>query len=320
MLRFLFGFKWQKSKAHLLLLSEFLRPHTIEDYENLSVLPWKKVLGETPSRAIKRFLREGVLKHADTAKSLEWKYKVPELKKMLKERNLPVSGNKGDLILRLIETDPTGVEEDVSGLNVLLCSELGRRIVDGYLTVEKEKGLNVERQVLEALQNRKFKEASLACSSFEAEQVFQGGVGTLSRDTTRDIAILKEIFDGNPKILKNLNNEWLVHLRLAAGMMYLWGTRAARGWLPSDWETGLAMNGDTAARMIMFYAINQVNLAQYREWGAKVVDISIAGPSSCNACKKLAKKKFRIDEVIELPYEGCTSETGCRCMVQLFGW
>jgi SAP domain len=320
MLRFLFGFKWQKSQAHLLLLSKFLRPHTIEDYENLSVMPWKKVLGETPSKAINRFLREGMLKHTDTARSLEWKYKVPDLKKMLKEHNLPVSGKKVDLILRLIETDPNGMKAYVSGLKVLICSEQGRQIADDYLAIEKKKALNAEQQVLDALQNRKFKEASLACSSFEGEQVFPSGIGIASRDTTRDIAVLKIIFDSNPRILRNLNKTWLEHLRLAAGMMYLRGLRVAKGFIPWNLETGLLLDGTTAARMIVFHAINRVHLAQYREWGARLVDISIAGPSSCDACKKIAKKKFRIDEVVELPYEGCTSETGCRCMVEVFGW
>jgi len=321
MLRFLFGFKWQKSQAHLLLLSKFLRPHTIEDYENLSVMPWKKVLGETPSKAINRFLREGMLKHTDTARSLEWKYKVPDLKKMLKEHNLPVSGKKVDLILRLIETDPNGMKAYVSGLKVLICSEQGHQIANDYLTIEKEKRLNVEQQVLYALQKLKFKEASLSCSSFEAEQVFPRGINIDWRnpDTTRNIAVLKIIFDSNPKILKNLNNEWLEHLRLAAGMMYLWGTRMAKGWLPPNLETGLVMDGDTASRMIIFHARNQVNLAQYREWGAESVEISTVNDgATCEACKKIAGKKFKIDEVIELPYERCTCEIGCRCMLQVF--
>ena len=315
MLRSFFGFKWQESKAHLLLLSKFLCPHTIEDYANADY--WKHVLGETPSKAINRFLDEGMLKRTDIAKSLEYKYKVSDLKKMLKERNLPVSGDKSDLISRLIETDPSGMEKTVSGLNILICFEQGHQIADDYLTIEKEKRLNVEQQVLDAIQNRKFKEASLSRSSFEAEQVFPSGIGIDWRnpDTTRDIAVLKIIFDSNPKILKNLNNKWLEHLRLAAGMMYLWGTGVAKGWLPPDLETELVMDGDTAARMIEFHALHQVNLAQYRERGDKSVEISTANDGlTCEACKKIAGKKFKIDEVPELPYEKCTCAMGCRCV------
>jgi len=317
LIRILFGFKWQKSQAHLLLLSKFLRPHTIEDYKNSSMLLWKHVLGETPSKAISRFLAEGMLERTDTAKSLEWKYKVPDLKKMLEERNLPISGNKSDLISRLIETDPNGMKKDISGLNVLLCSEQGHQISNDYLATEKEKRLNVEQQVLDALRNRKFKKASLLVSSFEAEQVFARGMGVdwQNHDSTRDIAVLKIIFASNPKILKNLNNEWSEHLRLAAGMMYLWGTGVAKGWLPPNLETGLVMDGDTVARMMEFHALHQINLAQYREWGNKSVKISTANDGrTCEACKKIAGKKFKIDEVPELPYEKYTCTIGCRCV------
>jgi len=321
MLRFLFGFKWQKSQAHLLLLSKFVRPHTVEDYENLSIMPWKQVLGEAPSKAINRFIGEGMLKDADNAKSLEWKYKIPDLKKMLKGRNLSVSGNKGDLILRLIKADPNGMKEDVSGLNVLICSEKGRKIADDYLASEKEKQQNLNQQVLNALQKRKFKEASLLVLSFNAEQVFPTMLGadlrnpkTLSAFNAVDIVVLKIIFTGNPKILKNLNKEWLEHLRFAAGVMHLLGRDVAKDFIPPNLETGLVLDGITAATMIELHAQNQEHLANYLELGVvKSVEILSAGYNSCEACEKMAGKKFKLDEAPELPYERCTCEMGCRC-------
>jgi hypothetical protein len=172
MFRSLFGSKWQRSQAHLLLLSKFVRPHTAEDYENLSIFSWKQVLGEAPSKAVNRFISEGMLKYADTAKRLEWKYKIPDLKKMLKERKLPVSANKSELTLRLVGSDPNGMKEFVSGLNVLVCSEQGRQTADHYLVSEKQKRHDLEQQVFNAIRNRKFKKAILLRSSFEAEQVF----------------------------------------------------------------------------------------------------------------------------------------------------
>jgi hypothetical protein len=172
MFRSLFGSKWQRSQAHLLLLSKSVRPHTAEDYENLSIFSWKQVLGEAPSKAVNRFISEGMLKYADTAKRLEWKYKIPDLKKMLKERKLPVSANKSELTLRLVGSDPNGMKEFVSGLNVLVCSEQGRQTADHYLVSEKQKRHDLEQQVFNAIRNRKFKKAILLRSSFEAEQVF----------------------------------------------------------------------------------------------------------------------------------------------------
>jgi hypothetical protein len=177
-----FRFNWRKSQAHLLLLSKFLRPHTVEDYENLSVLPWKQVLSENPKKAINRFLDEGVLKQANIAQNIERKYKISDLKKMLKERNLTTSGNKGDLILRLIEKDPAGMKEIVSGMNALICSEQGRLIVDEYLAIEKEESQKLNQQVMDALKRHNFKKASFLASSYNAEQVFTVGLGFDWRD------------------------------------------------------------------------------------------------------------------------------------------
>ena len=127
-----------------------------------------------------------------------------------------------------------------------------------------------------------------------------------------DVAMLKVMFQAKPKILSSLNDEQMGHLRLAAGMMYLWGTNQAKNWLPDDFETDLIMDNDAAARMILFYASHLRSIAQYRAAGVKTVEI-LATDDSCAACKKLARKKYKINEVPELPYEKCTSEVGCRC-------
>jgi len=319
MLKFLLGFKWQKSQAHLLLLSKFLNSHTTKDYEK-TVIPWRQLLGEHPKKAINRFFKEGMLNLADLENSLAWRYRVPDLKKMLKERNLPISGNKSKLISRLIESDPNGMKEYISGLKILICSEKGGQVANDYLTMEKEKRLNFEQQVLDALQNRNFKEASLLRSSFMAKQLFPGTIGidwqdpkSVSAITTYDISALEIIFTSNPKILKNINKEWMEYLRLKAAMGYL-GAGLSSSVLPPNLETESVMNIATAARMIIFHARNQVHLAQFREFGCKSVEISTANDGvTCEACQKIGERKYRIDKVPELPYEKCTSDTGCRC-------
>ena len=102
------GFDWQKSPAHMRLLSKFLRPRVAEDFSKTSGY-WEKQLGETPQKAIERFLDEGVLVHADFSEHLTSKFKVTELKGMLEVRGLPVSGRKSELISRLVHADPEGL-------------------------------------------------------------------------------------------------------------------------------------------------------------------------------------------------------------------
>jgi SAP domain len=329
MLRFLFGFKWRKSAAHLLLLSKFLKPHTIEDYKK-TVMPWRQPLGEHPKKAIKRFLKEGMLNRGGLADSLAWRYRLPDLKRMLKERNLPISGNKSKLILRLIEADPNGMGAHASGLKVLVCSEEGCQIAEAYLTSERERRHEVEQRIVEALQKRRFKKASLICASFEARQVFPRPILSSHGDwrspeanrkywqhfnPAYDVEILDIMFSSKPKILKDLSVSRIEHLRLAAGMMYLWGTRdVKKDLLPPNLATGLPMNSMSAARMILFHARNQGHLAQYREWGCKSVEILTGNDVwTCEACKKIGDKKYKIDKVPELPYEKCTCDVGCRC-------
>ena len=316
-LRSLFGFDWQGSSAHLLLLSKFLSPRKSAGFSKTD--DWKTVLRETPKKAIKRFLDEGMIERASLAGLLAYKYKVSDLKKMLKQRGLPVSGRKADLIERLVQADPNGMKRATHGLTVLQCSEQGRAIAEQFLANEKEKRARVEQQVLNALRRRKFKEACLMVASFEAEQVFPRGLSIKWRhyNPTRDVAMLRTIFVSRLKILAHLNDKELDQLRIAAGMMHLWGTSAAKEWLPPDFETELAMDSDAAVRMLGSYVSHQINMAEYRQSRViKAVEIYNCNDSSvCDACRKLARRKYKLNKVPELPYEKCTSEMGCRCWV-----
>jgi len=120
MLRYLFGLDWKKSPAHLLLLTKFLSPEALEGFSGSDA--WRAVLGEAPGKAIERFLGEGVIQCADVGERVAYEYRVSDLKSMLKQRDLPVSGHKRELIARLVEADAEGMEELVSGVPVFQCS------------------------------------------------------------------------------------------------------------------------------------------------------------------------------------------------------
>ena len=181
---------------------------------------------------------------------------------------------------------------------------------------DRERRTQLEQQTLQALRERRFKEASEMVSAFEAQQVFPRGVGVDWKhcNSARDVEMLKVMFNSRPKILGSLTDEQMAHLRVAAGMMYLWGTSQAENWLPDNFETELVMDNDAAARMISFHASHQFDIAQYHASGIKKVEV-LATDNSCAACKKMAKRKYKLDEVPELPYEKCTSEMGCRCTI-----
>ena len=313
---------WSKSDAHLLLLSNFLRGPSKPDYF-FEKDYWQAALGESPRQAIQRFLGEGMLVQADLAVQLTYKFKVIELKAMLKKRSLHVSGHKDDLARRLVEADPDGMKGALAGLPMLLvCSTRGCQIAGEYLAKEKVMCREAEQQTAAYLQRGMFKEASMAVAAYEARQVFPRGffaggaeVHSEHYDYTRDVDALEVIFGRTPKILGKVDEGQLGPLRLAAGMAHLWGTNQFEEWLPLGFKSGPKMDNDAAARMLMLLGIHEATIAGYRRSGVVgEVEILVARDERlCDACASIADKRFKLDEVPELPYEHCTSETGCRC-------
>ncbi len=313
MLHFFKGFDWKKSEAHLLLLSRFVRPQCPDDFAKLR--HWDRVLGESPEQAVKRFVDEGVLAASSLDVLLSYKYKTNELRDMLKQRSLPSSGRKDEMIHRLIEADPNGMEKTVKELKFLECTQQGRGIALQYLRTEGEKHTKIEQQVMEYLRKRKFKEASLAVAAYEAEQVFPRGMGMDWRhyNPERDVEILSSIFKNKPDILAQLGDDKLEVLRISACMMELWGKNEASEWLPADFETGLSMDNDAAARMLLFQSQHSETLNGYDESGVLYVEI-LATPDSCESCKKLEGKRYKLKDAPKLPNKYCIHEMGCRCV------
>lgn len=170
------GLDWQKSNAHLLLLSKFLQPRTEDDFVASDY--WTPVLGEPATQAIRRFISDGVLGQADLSAQLDYRFTGGELKRFLKERGLSASGRKRDLIGRLVQADPNGMRHLASDVPILHCSERGREIAEQFIASEKVKRSRIENQVLEHLRIRNFREASVAVASYEAGQVFSRGIGS----------------------------------------------------------------------------------------------------------------------------------------------
>jgi hypothetical protein len=312
------SFDWKKSKAHLLLLSKFIHANRFEDFARHDFWKnwWNNELGEPSSKAIKRFVDEGMLMAATDLNDLfSYKYKVTELKDMLKQRGLPVSGRKEDMIERLVHTDPEGVRKAVAGLGLLICTQRGHGIAQQYLVDSKEKRDKVERQVVEYLRNRKFREASLAVAAYETEQVFPRGMGVDWKhyNPNHDIDMLNSIFGSKPRIIAQLGDEKLEALRIAAAMMALWGENKAKKWLPANFETGLSYDNETAARMFVFHGVHRSTFEQYRSGGIDYVEV-LPALDSCESCKKLAGKHYKLNDAPELPNEHCTHKMGCRCV------
>lgn len=302
---------WRTSEAHLLLMSRFLYAQKAKD----AVPPhWEDLLGEPPQRAVDRFVSEGWLVPASLSTKLDRTLNTTEIKRLLKERGLPVSGRKDQGIERLVRVAPEEMAAKVTHLDIMECSVKARAIAERFVAERKAEREGAEVKSIEQLRLGDFKRAILTVAQFEAKQVFPRGLGIdwTKPETESDIELLNVIFESRPKILNGLAEAEWEPLRIAAAMMYLWGTNEATKWLPTDFAGIPKFNHDTAARMVLFHGHHRREMAGYI--GDRDLRIEILGSSDpCPQCKKIAGKKYSVDKLLELPYEKCTHEMGCRC-------
>lgn len=305
---------WKSSPPHLLLLSKFLRGDSPSRYA--AAEHWKSVLKEGPKEAIQRFVEDKMLEPASLAELVDFKFKASELKDMLKARQLKVSGRKPELIARLVESDMEGMVAATSDVQLLRCTPEAARIAEKYVARQDERRATTENEVLRLLERRDYVKAVRAVVAFEATQVFPRGLGIdwSNYDGSSDIKALKTIFETKPRILDDINNDLLENLRVSAGMMQLWGTNRAAPWLSEDFTTGIHLDADSAARMLVFYASHLRVMEQYKEAGVRTAEVMAVGDNlTCSACHAINGKKYRLEAALELPYANCTCEIGCRC-------
>lgn len=308
------GKDWQNSPSHLLLLSKFRHGDDPKRYKYAEY--WESALKEKPQKVIQIFLKEKMLESAELTELLNFKFKVSELKRMLKKRLLRVSGCKSELIKRLIDSDEEEMTKITKDLEILKCSIEGKRLADYYLKEEKEKKEKAEKEVIGLLRHRELLNATRIVTKFESSQVFPRGLGFDWNNYSgeSDVEVLQVIFGKIPGILYGIDKGCLESLRLAAAMTQLWGTNRASPWLSNDLKTGIHLDGDVAARMFVFHALHLRNIKQYKNAGIKTVEIlGVNDANACLTCRNISGNKYNINNVPELPNPNCTSEIGCRC-------
>lgn len=302
------------SKPVLLFLSKFLYPQSQDVFSRDT--RWAEALGELPDVIFRRLMAQGLIARAEPAVVLEWRFNTQQLRALLKERGLPVSGRKEVMVRRLVEADPDGVITAVQNYDLYSCTAEGRELAAQFLAAESETRRAVQDEVLEHLRGRRFREAAQSVARYEASQVLPRGIGIdwAHHDPSDDARSLETIFTGHPRILSGVPDDVVEPLRLSAALMHLWGTNRAPDWAPGRTDLGLRFDFDAAARMFLFYASHQLGLARFRDAGIARLELLGGQADSCQPCRRL-RKHWRIAEAIELPYEKCTSEMGCRCIM-----
>ena len=295
----------------LRLLEAFSKPTDIPQ-----LLRWWTSNIDNPSAVVEKWISDGILVTADAEAVLSKIFQIHQLKELLQNRNLPLSGNKPELIKRLLDNDKLGMEEILSDHKLFLRSPESQKIIDECKQQIKSAFEFAKQKCFELLKEGKAKDA---CKVFVAYQRYVNDPKyQISPDTVREIQCALE---STPQILSNFSPEIAKMLQVMAGMKKLWGehTSILNDWLPENLGS-VVLTDDMQAAMnyIRVSADIKLKLDDYKEF-AKQVKISFhpGDIESCNLCLALDGQIFNINEVPVLPMLGCKSKLGCQCNINI---
>lgn len=163
------NFKWQESSPHLDFLDMFTKPRDVNH-----IVTWqfvRQMIGEDAESAIDRFIRDGVLIPSTIEETLICIFQVAQLKKLLRERNLKLTGSKSELVERLVLADRSGMEKIAKKGRVMKCSPMAAELLSEH---EKKKQLALDtakKQFFNALKSSDPKSAYKIYATYQKNYV-----------------------------------------------------------------------------------------------------------------------------------------------------
>ncbi|MFZ2316100.1 MAG: SAP domain-containing protein [Gammaproteobacteria bacterium] len=304
------------NEVYLNLLSRFLKP---KDIVNSVPDHWESLLGESPQVSLNRCIENGLIVSAPLNAKVEYSNTAASLKKMLKERSLQVSGNKHELVDRLMAADEEGMLKLYGSKMIFQCSAEARVKVSNYINNQKSKLDGVIAILLTALSSRDFEKASLTIQDYESKKLDFSlpnpfALKVPPRMTSADIQELKMIFTLRPKILGELSEiEWEI-LHVVTSISHLLHGEMSPKWVPSNFQWKSKFDILTTVRMMRFHIIYINQIKKMEACGIEQGRILGCG-ASCEECLKIENRIDLLHDLPELPYESCTNEMGCRCTI-----
>jgi hypothetical protein len=280
---------------------------------------WNAVLPEPVGATLAQFRRNGWLVDAPWQEVFAARHRMDDLKGLLRDRGLRVSGKKAELAARLIEADAEGMRRRVADVKAWVLSPVTVEPVEQHLLAEKAAEAQAHDAVFSALREGRVREAVDAILAYERTRLFPRGLGI---DWHRDgigehlITQAQAILQASPGILRDVSEHELELLRPVAAMLELTGESRSNPWLPSGLIGHPRLDIETVVRMLLFHGSNTARLQGLREAGYKQVDVMTCGSASCPTCQAMDDKTFAIGRVPELPHPDCMHELGCRCLYQ----
>ena len=302
------AFDWRKSTPHFDLLDKFSKPNDV--YHVISMRSLKRELGEDTEYAIDRFIRDGALEPSTIEETMEFIFQAAQLKDFLKERDLKITGNKGELIERLIKADRSGMVNVIPKGRIMKCSANSLKLITDYKDKKKLALDSAKKQSFNALQlNDPSKAYSIYCSYQEAY------VTPNFRIDYEQVQKLTNLLTSQPKILSNVSSQNLMSLKVIAGFYQLWQDDSLEPYSSSNNLSGFK-NDRIAVNFILSHNQIAESLKNHKKYSKKVlIKIDSDDFGSCGLCQELIGKVIDIDKVPEFPMVGCISEIGCICKI-----
>jgi len=307
------------------LLTYYLKPNTLPSSHTQE--DWKNSLGAKYTTTIQRLVKSGDLRRPNLHESLQFA-RAKDIKSVLKEHDLRVSGRKAKLIERLIENAPDAAQRlaEQYATDAYVVTESGQEKASTFQKEQNQRKTQAKLQVRDFIKRGNLTAACAVINQFYIwlPPVLRPGMG-MNWDSPNGGMFL--YLDRATYILNNAHSSWIAQelpqdlresLIFAAIENELWPGRITTDGLSLSQDMKLKRPVDAFLRLFMNLAANARDLQNAKEMGITKVGIRTANDEHiCSHCQQLSSKTYFLSEVPVLPSPHCTNEI-CRCSYSLF--
>lgn len=273
---------------------------------------FEPILGCDVREAFDEMWQLGCLRAPEAEESLA-ELTVKQLKPLLQENGLKVSGKKAELIERILKgVDAEHLPKVKEGGYRLTSSALERVISWDEDRKQKRDAIGMRAYAL--IKERRIEEAVAVACDFEASKVFPRGMGTDWKSPSlraRMAGDCRLALQARPLRLKSLSEEQLEKVRLACVVHDLCATYMDSDWLLNASEP---ISEDSLCDFILDIKTNISFQATQRvavESGTKLTYQVVRVAADCQSCQAVDGVVFDPGSAPELPMEECTGKPPC---------
>ncbi|MHA2248040.1 MAG: SAP domain-containing protein [Candidatus Hodarchaeales archaeon] len=296
---------------HKALLSLFLKPRSldIDTWQDI----WSGTFRKPYMWAIREFIDKNLLTRPTVEESLIGGLRIADIKPILREHGLKLSGRKAELVKRLVEQLPNEAKELASKLkDIYVCTETGSSIAQQWKDDANKRRTETEEKMGVKIAEGNFRQAfrlreRLRKTIPEPMQASYGGgsVGGESSWDDQDELSMRAIYQIDPKSIPSMTPEEVkkAKFNMIMSLMCPWGRTRYK----------VSKEFDKIARTRNYTAYGHQRLKKWRKSGV-VVQVEILGENdACLSCKNLQSYRYDITDVPIIPNPNCTDDYGCRC-------